>query len=614
MTFPLSLRFAPCRAVTQFVLGVLAAGLCSGCGLEFGDSPGMSAAKNTCTQTNDCPGSTTCSRGLCLVTRTELPAFLLSITPPSGSGAISGLTFYQVADEVPRDIALTSPSQVRAAVYAEPLTADQSCVLDESILSVPPATDGSLPVRITLAPRTRLLNLSSPPIIQESALGDEEGSNSYALELVAPPGTYDVYVEPTTSDGGCVRPPVLFLDQYLPGGVQPLPIELPEPQVFEARIRYPKRLNDLGAWRLSIVERDTGRLLSNVAALGEPSETEEGIEYSARLAFSQLDQEVGDLAAEIVRLAPPKGAVGPTIYIERSIVDIFQDGQGVIDQLTHLPTPVILGARVVAEGSARGTMASINFIATQLLAIPAGTVGGFSTTVTTGEDGSFEVELLPGSYRALISPADLTLETTEIEVVVSDSASGQYGRLLHVAQRRSISGRLKNFGGGVMHGVAVTAQPVAPDGSSNVLALAQGTQPLIPGSLNDSTGEDGRFTVLADRGSFTVFARPQASSGYAWFVQREVEVGAMDVSLGDVRSDAPVVVNGTLTDSGGRAVPDTLIRAYAFLKDGKLVGRAPGEEADVNRPPTEAQRVIPVAETRVNQDGQYRLLLPSSFK
>jgi hypothetical protein len=65
----------------------------------------------------------------------------------------------------------------------------------------------------------------------------------------------------------------------------------------------------------------------------------------------------------------------------------------------------------------------------------------------------------------------------------------------------------------------------------------------------------------------------------------------LDRADADLESDDP------------RLVPDALIRAYAFLKEGQLV--ATKEEADL---------VIAVAETRSDSEGRFRLLLPSTFK
>jgi hypothetical protein len=128
---------------------------------------------------------------------------------------------------------------------------------------------------------------------------------------------------------------------------------------------------------------------------------------------------------------------------------------------------------------------------------------------------------------------------------------------------------------------------------------------------------DGNFSMLADAGLFNVAARPEPGSGFAWRIRLGVDTTQGDVSVGRLELSLPLVVEGVLASpdldlehadsdlesDDPRLVPDALIRAYAFLKDGKLV--ATKDEADL---------VIAVAETRSDSQGRFRLLLPSTFK
>ncbi len=608
-----------CRSRSLIVSGLFVLGACLGCGLELGEPSSTNQQKNSCDDDDACKGGTFCGRGICQRATTELPSFLLATTAPSGAAPITGFTFFEVVDRVSRDdqldIDLSGASEVHVAVRARPIEVDEMCVPDPDTGESTVKNDGTIPARITLTPRTRLLGLPHPPIIKQSLDEAQVGQvDSFEFVVFATPGNYDVYVEPLGTEGGCVRPPVLFLDQFLPADIQPLPIELPAPQVLGVTVRYPRKSDDLSGWRMSIVERDSGRLLSNEATLGDPEETEGGFDYQVKLAFSQIRSDVGDLAAEIVRLAPPPEVVAPVIHIERSILDLFQNGQGLIDQLTQLPGPVDFRARVVLAGVAEGTPASVQFIATQLVGIPPGTVAGFSSVVETAAAGEFEVQLLPGAYRVRVVPADENLAALESEVVVSDTSMSQHGRTLEVTRRRTITGRLRTFANDTVSGISLSALPTAVRSPTNVLSLAQGQQLFLPSSVGDVSGPDGHFMLLADEGSFTLSARPQSGSGYAWYVQQSVQANADEVILGDVRLPPPVVVDGAVADPSGTPLSDALVRAYAFVSEGKLVGRAAGEPNDRNQPPLEADSVIQVAEARSDEEGRYRLLLPASFK
>jgi hypothetical protein len=130
---------------------------------------------------------------------------------------------------------------------------------------------------------------------------------------------------------------------------------------------------------------------------------------------------------------------------------------------------------------------------------------------------------------------------------------------------------------------------------------------------------NGNFSMLADAGLFNVAARPEPGSGFACRIRLGVDTTKGDVSIGRLELSLPLVVEGVLASpdldldleradadlesDDPRLVPDALIRAYAFLKEGQLV--ATKEEADL---------VIAVAETRSDSKGRFRLLLPSTFK
>jgi len=70
-----------------------------------------------------------------------------------------------------------------------------------------------------------------------------------------------------------------------------------------------------------------------------------------------------------------------------------------------------------------------------------------------------------------------------------------------------------------------------------------------------------------------------------------------------VKLNLPQVLAGELSSDDVGLVPSALIRAYAYVKNGRLTSN-----------PAEATNVVPVAESRVSVNGTYRLLLPSSFE
>jgi hypothetical protein len=106
---------------------------------------------------------------------------------------------------------------------------------------------------------------------------------------------------------------------------------------------------------------------------------------------------------------------------------------------------------------------------------------------------------------------------------------------------------------------------------------------------------------------FDLSVRAPNELGYAWFVRPGVRVVDASVDLGRVGMPLPVVLTGSalveLTSSTVDTIPSALIRAYAYLD----------KDLTYTRDQTHAVSVIQVAGTRTEEDGTFRLLLPSSI-
>ncbi len=578
--------------------------LALGCNLGFADDTAQSGVRNECSSDDDC-GRGKCVGDMCRTYNTELGALLLYITPATGTDVIAGVGFTEVIEDFDFDsgpygteIVLGHVSRLQGPIRATSID-QENCVLDESLPLGVPNEDGSIAARLTLFPRARLLGVSSPSYTAELS---ESGASSYSFDLPVPPGTYDVYVEPQTSEAGCVRPPFLAVNQEIASGDVELGINLPQPEALDVRVRFPGGGNDLRGWTLEIIERTSGHRLSNLAVLGEAEKVEEGWEYHAALSFSEVEGAKTNPSSELVRLSPPADVVGPQIYVERSVVELFQGGDGLIDQLAELPLPVTFGARIASEGAVESVQSSVLFLATGLDSTGPGTVAAFSNSVETDEQGLFQIELLPGTYRVIVDPQDESLAPVETTVIVNE-AETQAGRTIEIEPRTKVMGQLEDFGNHELADVSVVMSPAVVGTRASVLELAQGRQIFSPVATRVATGPEGEFTLLSDEGSFHLTARPNLSTDFPWFVRLNAEVGAGGLDLGALRVSLPVVISGFLTSQDtGSAVPEALIVAHAMLKDGEIV-----------TDPTEATHVTPVGETRVDSEGHFTLVLPSSL-
>lgn len=607
-------RLAASRAL---VFGLVMA--LGGCDVALFPEVVEEPTSNVCETNRSCGQDGSCVGGRCQARATQIPALLLEVTPtagvetPVGRPAIDGLSFISVIDDFERgpngyEIALEHVSVIKGSVMAPELT-DATCLAGpttDGSTEPPEAGDGSVPARLTLTPRQRRLGLPGPVFTAQS--GDTlanvgGGLTGYQIEANVPPGNYDVYVEPAATIDGCLRPPFLIVNQAIPSGNVSFDVTLPVPQVIAVAVRYPRASDDLKDWTLDIVQKDSGRLLSNRAVLQAPVERDGALEYDVQLAFSAVG--TGEtVASELVRLSPPERVVAPTIYLERSLIDLFQGGVGLVDQLTELDDAVNYRARVTVSGLIEPVPSTVTLFALKLDSSGPGTTAAFSSTVETDENGFFETQLLPGTYRVLATPLDANYARRLVDITVSDASLSQTGRTIEVTPRHVISGKLVSFDGTTsIFGASISAHAVPSKERAGVLASAQGAISLAPAAIGDVSSGDGSFALRADGGVFNISARPEVSTGFAWAIRLGVDISDHH-NLSRFQLPLPVIVEGLLTSPDMEGiVPGALIRAYALLKDGVPVTN--GDEAD---------SVVAVAEAQVSSDGRFELLLPYAFK
>lgn len=628
MPTPLSFRAfkkrTPSRTLgglwSRLLFGVALLSL-GGCSYSDSDEEGsVESSSNSCISSSECV-SGSCVEGICQAGATELDSLLFEITPAGGTEIIAGLSFTQVVDGAdidPRsyDLLLPEVSDITGTLRGAAIDTE-SCVTNEELPAVDLEADTALPFRLTMTPRDRRLGLARAPQVAELTV---EQTKQEGVRMAVTPGLYDLYIEPQSTvlvsdpaEGelpvGCVRPPFLIVNREIEGGEVNLMFEPPQPQLLGVTVRFPGTAADLSEWTVDLIERDTGRVLSNRARLGEAQLVEENLEYQVQLAFSQplVDGVPVEGATELVRLSPPEDTIAPTFYVERSVVDLFQDGQGLIDQLKSLPDPVTFSAPVASQATdgKEAVPATVTIVATSLDSTSPGTVALFSQTVETNEGGSFEAKLLPGTYKARVEPQDEEFVSTEWEFSVSDSAKKQVGQVVLLEKRERVEGFLESFNRVRLPFVPVFGTSLSSRQTNNVFDVALGRATAVPKITSISTDEAGLFSVYADPGSYHLTFQPPAGSGFAWGIVPGIQVGEETLSVGRVRLPPPVVIRGQLRSNDARigSLKGALIRAHALLNDGELV--ATYEEAD---------SAVAVGEARVTEADAFRLLLPSSFK
>ncbi len=586
-----------------------AAFLPSGCSVDSLATVEGGVARNECSSSSDC-GDGICRDGQCRAREGQVSALLLSVTPPAEVADIAGVRFLtSVGDLSPKggnlEVLLGHVSKITGSVTGVAIDTEAACVAAEPDVEAGMAPDGSLSVRVSMVARERYLGLANPVHTAEVRPG-EGAEDSYVFGLSVPPGTYDVYVEPLGMEQDCLRPPQLFSAQEIVAGDVNLNLTLPAPKSLDLVVRWPSEDDALEGWTVDVIERGSGRVLSTREKLREPEVTPYGLEYNALIAYSPVVRpEMADVAgSELVRLSPPPGVAAPVVIIERSVVELFQQGVGVIDQLDQLPAPVELTGQVTVTDSPEAVPATVTLVATDLLSIDAGMVAAYQRTVEADENGAFVVDVLPGTYRVVaVPPPESGLSAAEAIWDIGKTPSVQAGKVIELSTSAAVRGRVVDPGARVaLPGLSVQAMASPAVTSADVLGQALGHVSFVPRAEGTVSHSDGKFELRSDGGLFDLTVRPETNTGFAWLVRPVVEVGGTGVDLGNIKLPLPVMYEGEITSRDSGTVPAALVRAYAYLRDGELTDD-----------PSEATSVIQIGETRADEDGAFRLLLPASF-
>lgn len=558
---------------------------------------GLADPEPLCRANRDCPSDAECFRSRCVSRETESVPLLVEVIAPAGTPGLAGVAIAQEIQFARRafDIHLGYSSAAVVQLKSEPV-ADDVCLSHPA--SEEQGDNEPLPpsARVTFFPRTRQLGLTDAARVVTTTT---PSLDDVTLTLTLVPGKYDLYVEPLEHDGECLRPPELFLDQEVTASDVSLSVELGAPKRYDAQVRFPASEGSLEGWRLDLVDPDSGLALSSGAVLAEPRESDGTLEYDASVVYVPVHAK--SPRTEMVRLTPPEGVIAPTLLVARGVTELFQSDPAVVDQLTSLPKTVTLSGRVVLAGTLDGVESGLTFVLESLSGLAEGTSVAFSREVRTGTNGTFEVALLPGTYRVVTQPASHQLAQSEEKFSVSGGAPSQAGRTIEIAERRSIQGRLFDFRQNPVSKAQVDLVPV-PTLQRSGLALSASAVRFVPSGLGGETESDGRFRLLADAGRFDIVARNVTKDAdFSWAFRLGVTVGDGDVVLGDLTERPPLLVRGSVSAERTGPLPSALIRAYAYVKAGEL------------STPADAEYVLLVGETRANAEGEYQLLLPADL-
>lgn len=595
--------------LSRLCLAALAATGLAGCDVSAREDATETPAQNECSSDDQCPNGR-CSDGMCRATMGRFRSVLFLVTPPADAEGIAGVRFFRAIDDLPLaggelELGLDHVSVVSGTVLTSGTDELADCEArnggseDQTSLNVLGRTG------VVFTPSEWVYGLVAPSYSAELSLGEEGGAKVDRFSLNVPPGKYDIYVEPAVLNGSCRTAPQLFRAQTIGAGKVNLELMLTPASKLDISLPWPVTEPELEGWTVDLIDPVSGRALSAPVALTESDADEASRLYTASLEYSPvaaLTDTVG--GEELVRLVPPAGLAAPTLFFQRSGVEIAERGIGELSLFQRLPSVVQLDGYVTVAGTAESTPAMITLTAKSLTELENGVFGSYTRSVDADEKGHFRVEALPGTYRVLVvPPGGSGLSAADIEWEVGSERALQGGRTIELEPSAPIRGTVVGLGGEPAVGVPVHAIASPVRAQVDALGQALGDEPFVPRASSAIAGHGGRFEILADPGRFNVSARPPEGSGFAWMVSPNVLVGPAGEELGSLLLPLPLAYRGHVTAPDMGAVGGALIRAYIYMDPENLY----------TTDPSQAASVLQIGETRSDDTGAFELLLPSQL-
>jgi hypothetical protein len=577
--------------------------------------------RNSCSSSDGCGEEESCVEGLCQSLNGELEAVLLTATPDVDSD-LPQLTYVTHLGDLPsRDgsegVVWPGASVVTGSIELPKSHCYPSFISEIPNTSILKAEDGTLPAAAVLTLRQRVLGLSQQTYLAKTVDAPVMG---YTFALEVPSGEYDVYLAPPTLQmPDCVIPPQLFRRVSIGVNENSNPpaayrFQFATISKLVLRLLWPESSRSLQGWSADIIEARDGNPISTRVVLDAPSITRQGKhEYVVQLSSSAVadgtSPSAGQNATDLLRLRPPVGLIAPTIYLERSALGLLQDPEQPVDLsiFTQYPAPVSVQGQMTRKVDGSSVAGTVTLVSKEIYGIDAGVPASYQTQVAVAPSGVFDVVVPPGRYAVQAQPkADQVdpaqaLSNLETEWIIPADTLKQFGKLLQLPATSVITGQSR------IQGAQIEILPVPRD----VLPFedAYGIRPFTPRPAGAYADDSGRFSVRVDavaQSRVSLTLRPPDELGYAWFVRTGLVLEGLDQDMGRVVPPLPSVLSakGSVLQNGeGVPLAFATIRAYAYLD----------EKFQYTRDPSLATSVVQVAETRADETGAFRLLLPSSI-
>ncbi len=597
---------------------LVALAITAGCRIESIDGAAYVGPRNQCEL--GCPVDSACIDGACGAEKTTYP-LVLEVTPPTSSAYAPGVTFsINVAGGNRGERALELPETARVTGKL--------------------ATASNIPLRLRLE-RVGAVRGASASVFEAESLARRLDTPP----LTIPWGDYYVYVSPAEDSDLAISPPVQLRDDesgaarvvtFTPGNQELQIAYATSFRTLEISLRKDagEALTEAAEARdLWVLDETTGKLASTIAHTcvtpGDPLKSTVSIALSPALTGHRYTLRVAPAAVA----CSGSTQVRATIDFDLQALDVEGRG-GKVD--LAIPAGPTRTRTVLARGlvKAFGTGAPVADADLRLRSttlhkdVDAKTGRAYVVVdAKTPSDGSFFAELLPGKYRADIIPRSSVTSTSRFygacidctvpsqasmskpgdrtaEFIIDDTPEFRTGVLaFDIARRVQVTGKATGFDGALFTVGTFEASSSTSETGVNLLGARLLARPETgPLSIvQDKSGRQWNVSPALDPATYDLVLRTSEASGYPWLVRPRLAVPAAGTfDLGTMTATAPVVLFGRVVDTVSKLpIPRATIRARALVTG-----------TDPEQPPLGA---VLVAETRADDNGNYRIVVPSSL-
>jgi hypothetical protein len=459
----------------------------------------------------------------------------------------------------------------------------------------------SMPLPIAPVTSRELLEAGLPP-------GPSDGG-SVGFEAAMQPGCYELTLTPNPPFDEAFPPQVshIAVAELEQGAGYPLlpdftTLTSPDNQRTLPTFQVSRQAG-LDGWKAFLRDTATLRPVSGVRPLQGTTVA------SLVLATSHVGQSIDALTGTELIIAPPAGVPIPTEHIPAA------DGV-VYPSICYppLPAPVAYNVTVTDDATGSPLEADLLFQTTAVdvydadvpCVTPSASDAGldaaagdgaapfpfrnttnfeFATQGRTSADAgtdaaSLNVSLPPGEYTVVVRPLDHahSVASPSLVVVPSGSDAATQYTSFRVEPTVTVSGTVYVADGRPLNQASVVAIPQLCADSVPTIDTC------LPRAASTTTGADGSYSLVLDRGTYALSIRPVDGTGLPWTVEPgvEVETGDPTVAVEPVYVPAPVHVNLRLVDPRANAIGGAIVRVFKVPEGPSAVpgGSFPLEVAD----------------------------------